>query len=358
MLGSLKTVGGIFRVYAKQISPLLQIYVSPVNIDPADPAMPITAPESYSRTLARDLGPFYTQGMAQDTAALRQGVLNRAEYRAQSRLVSLEHLGLLRHELRRFESGLLFFHFFGVDQDSHMLWGKYEDELLDTYRMVDDAIAEVRRAAPEATLIVMSDHGFSTFDRTVHLNAWLAKEGFLTLDDPKNAGNDELFQHVDWSRTQAYSVGLNGLYLNLQGREREGIVEPGAAAEALLRKIEDRLLAWRDSEGGRPRRRRGAARAQRPVLPTAPCPTSSSAITPATALPGRPRSARCPCGKSKTTARSGAAITASPRASSPAFSSPTGRLAAREPRLQDLPVTLLAEFGVAASPAMSGKTVF
>ncbi len=190
--------------------------------------------------------------MAQDTKAYSAGVFDRADYIAQSRLVSLDHLKLLRYSLDHFHGGFLFFHFFGVDQDSHMLWGKYDDDLLNTYRMVDQTIGWVRQKIGDATLIVMSDHGFSTFNRAVNLNTWLMKEGFLVLDDPKNTSDEEVFPHVDWSRTQAYSVGLNGLYLNLQGREREGIVEPGNQADALLKKISERLLAARDPEGGKP----------------------------------------------------------------------------------------------------------
>jgi predicted AlkP superfamily phosphohydrolase/phosphomutase len=133
-----------------------------------------------------------------------------------------------------------------------MLWGKYDDDLLNTYRMVDQTIGWVRQKIGDATLIVMSDHGFSTFDRAVNLNSWLMKEGFLTLDDPKNVSDEEVFPHVDWSKTQAYAVGLNGLYLNLQGREREGIVQPGKEADELLQKISARLQASRDPQNGKP----------------------------------------------------------------------------------------------------------
>ncbi len=252
MIPGLKSAAGMFRLYAKQLHPKLEVYVSPVNIDPSDPELPITAPESYSKQLTKDIGLFYTQGMAQDTKAYQAGVFDRADYIAQSRQVSLDHLKLLRYGLDRFHGGFLFFHFFGVDQDSHMLWGKYDDDLLNTYRMVDQTIGWVRQKIGDATLIVMSDHGFSTFDRAVNLNTWLMKEGFLTLDDPKNTSDEEVFPHVDWSKTQAYSVGLNGLYLNLQGREREGIVEPGNEADALLKKIAARLQAARDPASGKP----------------------------------------------------------------------------------------------------------
>jgi predicted AlkP superfamily phosphohydrolase/phosphomutase len=154
--------------------------------------------------------------------------------------------------VEHFHGGLLFFHFFGTDQDSHMLWGKYDEELLSTYKMVDETIGWVREKMGDATLIVMSDHGFSSFDRAVNLNTWLLKEGFLVLDDAKNVSDEEMFPHVDWSKTQAYSIGLNGIYLNLKGREREGIVEPGNEADAIVKKIAEELEDAHDPDNGKP----------------------------------------------------------------------------------------------------------
>lgn len=251
LLPVIRSSSGMFRLYVKQLHPNFELYVSPINIDPSDPDLPITAPESYSRRLAKEVGLFYTQGMAQDTAAYRQGVFNRAEYIEQSREVSEEHWKLFWNALGRFHNGLLFFHFFGIDQDSHMLWGKYDDDLLGTYKSVDEAIGLVRKRAADATLIVMSDHGFTTFDRAVHLNSWLMKEGFLALDDPRSAGEEEFFAHVDWSRTKAYSIGLNGIYLNLQGRERDGIVAPGDEADAVLQSLVGKLKQARDPDTGK-----------------------------------------------------------------------------------------------------------
>ena len=247
----LKSVPGIVRIYARKLAPTLQIYVSPVNIDPAAPEVPISVPASYSRELAEAIGPYYTQGIAEDTAALRQGVFDLKDYLAQSRAVARERVAMLHHGLEHFHGGVFFLHFLGIDQNSHMLWGRHEDELLETYRFVDEAVGWVMARAGDATLVVMSDHGFAAFDRAVHLNTWLMREGFLTLDDPSATGPDEMFAHVDWSRTQAYALGLNGLYLNLRGRERQGVVEPGPQAELILRVIARRLEDFRDPVGGR-----------------------------------------------------------------------------------------------------------
>jgi predicted AlkP superfamily phosphohydrolase/phosphomutase len=156
----------------------------------------------------------------------------------------------LRYGVENFKEGLLFFHFFGVDQNSHMLWGKFNDDLLETYKLVDQALGWTMEHAKNASVVVMSDHGFSTFDRAVHLNSWLMKEGFLKLDNPANVGADELFAHVDWTGTQAYALGLNGLYLNLSGRERNGSVDP-MESRFVLNKLKERLLQFKDPDTGK-----------------------------------------------------------------------------------------------------------
>ncbi len=355
----LKSAAGMFRIYAKKLRPNFEVYVSPINIDPFEPELPITAPASYSRTLAESLGPFYTQGMAQDTAALRQGVFNRADYLAQSRAVDEQTLGLLRYGLDHFADGVLFFHFFGVDQNSHMLWGKYEDLLLDTYKLVDRSLAWIREKAGDATLIVMSDHGFAAFDRAVHLNTWLLKEGFLALDDPRNTGNEEMFVHVDWPRTQAYSVGLNGVYLNLQGREREGTVAPGAEADFVIKKITERLLAFRDPDSGKPvvssvtlprKEFHGPAVETAPDILVGYFPAYRSSwqtalgAVPAKLVEDNTEEWR---GDHCIDARFVPGVLLSNR-----------RSRAADPHLYDLTVTLLAEFGIRPGAGMIGHTIY
>ncbi|MCS6952973.1 MAG: alkaline phosphatase family protein [Bryobacterales bacterium] len=352
-------VAGMFRIYAKRLKPYVEVYISPLNLDPEDPALPISTPPSYSRELARAVGPFFTQGMAEDTAALRRGIFTLEEYLQQSRLVSLEHLRLLRFELSRFQDGLLFFHFFGVDQDSHILWGEHEHRLLETYRMADAALGEVLQKAPDATVIVMSDHGFARFDRAVHLNTWLWKEGFLHLDDPSKASDQEGFPHVDWSRTRAYALGLNAVYLNLTGRETGGIVAPGSEAENLLREIRRRLLAWRDPATGAHAAEavylgrdvyRGAAAHEAPDLIVGWAPGyRASWQTALGAVPGI-------VAEDNRDEWRGDHCIAAERVPGVLIVNRPLRQAA--PRLADLTVTLLREFGVPPPSPMRGRPLF
>jgi predicted AlkP superfamily phosphohydrolase/phosphomutase len=118
------------------------------------------------------------------------------------------------------------------------------------YRAVDAAIGDVMRRFPEAEIIVMSDHGFTSFDRSVHLNTWLWQQGFLALQGLPGGDNEGL-ANVDWSKTQAYAIGLNGLYLNLAGREKNGIVQPGPAGDAIIQKLRGELTQFRDPSNGR-----------------------------------------------------------------------------------------------------------
>jgi predicted AlkP superfamily phosphohydrolase/phosphomutase len=243
-----KSVSGVFRLYLQQVHPYLRIYVSPVNPDPRNPTLPLSTPAGFSRTLAEELGPFYTQGIAEETSAFRAGIFSKDEFLNQSHKVLEDSLRMFRYELGHFSRGLLFYYFSSVDQNSHMLWGRYESDLLDIYRRMDDAVGEAMRQ-PDTDLFILSDHGFAPFNRAVHLNSWLVSEGLMALDDPENSSDKEGFPHTQWGKTQAYALGLNGIYLNLSGREAGGIVSI-AAKQHVLEEIARKLLVFRDPATG------------------------------------------------------------------------------------------------------------
>ena len=240
---------GEFRLFVKQLRPTFQLYVSAVNADPVSPALPIAAPPNWGRDIARETGRFYTMGTPEDTAALRQHVLSHEEFRQQTHAVFEEERSLLRYCLRHYKDGMLFFYFSAVDQNSHILWGKYESELLDVYHQVDECIGEVSAKQPDAEVIVMSDHGFTSFARAANLNSWLSHRGFLALSAA--AHDNSSLSDIDWTSTDAYAVGLNGLYVNLKGREAHGSVSAGQAQRALIANLREQLLAWRDPLNGK-----------------------------------------------------------------------------------------------------------
>ena len=98
---------------------------------------------------------------------------------------------------------------------------------------------------------VCSDHGFAPYYRSFHVNAWLREHGYLVLKDGVRPGTTEFLAGIDWSRTRAYSIGINGLYLNLRGREKYGSVNPGREREDLLQELVRELEAVVDPEVGR-----------------------------------------------------------------------------------------------------------
>lgn len=249
LISHLSSVRGMFRVFAKQLHPGFELYISPINIDPISPALPISAPSIWGRTVAGEIGRFSTLGIPEDTSAPRQHVFTLSEFRSQAQLVFEEERNLLRYSLRHLTGGLLFFYFSSIDQNSHILWGRHEPELLQVYREVDECVGEVRRAFPSTPLIILSDHGFTTFARAVHLNAWLKDRGFLSLTG--SPGDDTNLNSVDWSATEAYAIGLNGLYLNRKGREVHGTVASGEQSNALIANLREQLLAWRDPVNGK-----------------------------------------------------------------------------------------------------------
>jgi predicted AlkP superfamily phosphohydrolase/phosphomutase len=265
MIPGVMTVGGNVRLLLRSVSPSFGLYVSPINIDPRDPAMTISTPDDYSAELAAARGgAFHTQGIPEDTKALSAHVTTNAEFLQQAQTVLAERLDLYRYELSRFDDGLLFFYFSSSDQVTHMFWrtmdhahpayrpdedAAYTDVIRDVYRQLDAALGEaMAKLDDKTTLLVMSDHGFSPYYQSFHLSTWLLDNGYVKLKDPTDRKSEFLI-NVNWYGTKAYTLGINGLYLNLVGREKFGIV--GAAdADRLLDEIATKLLAVRDPATG------------------------------------------------------------------------------------------------------------
>ncbi len=283
------TVGSVGRFYLKQLTPNFELYVTPLQIDPGNPFMPISQPASWSKDLCSELGIFYTLGIPEDAQAYNHGVLNAREFWDQIMIVYNERSRALDYLLDHQAEDFLFFYFGTIDQGCHMLWnfmdpqhpGYVQDDVLKDgiaklYELIDGRLGRVRQSlGKDATLIVMSDHGFAPFYWEVNLNTWLLEQGFITLKDPSKQESGEFFSNVDWSRTRAYAAGLNGLYVNLKGREKNGIVAAGAEYDGLMDQIDKALLAMRDPRNNnqpvslalRPRRDfKGAEREKAPDI--------------------------------------------------------------------------------------------
>lgn len=180
---------------------------------------------------------------------------------------------------------------------------KYGHHMLRIYKRADQFLGEIIESLDEhTTLVLMSDHGMGSQYYTLYLNNWLLRNGFLKLKhDPwtrlkylafrmgwgmslafrvgkalgltrlgveavfpskKKQGRSPLlrladklflsFNDIDWSRTQAYAVGnFAQIFVNLQGREPQGIVEPGQEYLRVRQKIIDGLREFVDPNTGR-----------------------------------------------------------------------------------------------------------
>jgi predicted AlkP superfamily phosphohydrolase/phosphomutase len=201
----------------------------------------------------------------------------------------------------------------GTDEVAHAFWHHMDDShpahdaagsaahrhaILEYYQQVDQYTGALLEAVgPDATALIMSDHGAGPLYKDVYLNEWLRQEGYLAAAQPAVLGRSllarwgitregvsrllrerglghleqgikdllgeriewlprsrrgSLEDTVDWPRTRAYSFGYHGqVYINLQGREPLGIVPP-AEKETLCAEIERALRAWSDPDDGEP----------------------------------------------------------------------------------------------------------
>jgi predicted AlkP superfamily phosphohydrolase/phosphomutase len=261
----MKKVTGICRMQVLESDEHFSLYICPINVDPASPAMPISHPGYYATYLAKRNGPFATLGLAEDTWALNEKVIDDAAFLEMTYDIDAEREVQFFGALDRLRKGSLVCVFDTTDRIQHMFWRYLEDghpaaEGLDPAPEHENAIenlylhndALVGRVLDKLQdgdlLFVISDHGFTSFRRGVNLNRWLLDNGYLHLKDGTD-GSTEWLRDVDWSRTRAYSLGLTGMFLNIKGRESEGIVEP-ADAPALRAEIIERMSGLVDEEKG------------------------------------------------------------------------------------------------------------
>jgi predicted AlkP superfamily phosphohydrolase/phosphomutase len=258
-------VNGICRMMVIEMDEHVSLYVSPINIEPAKPAMPIAHPSYYSTYLEKKVGPYATLGLAEDTWALNEGVTDDRTFWTQTLDIDREREQMLHLALDRLRKGALVTVFDAADRANHMFWRyiedghpaargidspEYQDAIENLYRRNDEIVGRVMdRLHDDDVLVVLSDHGCTSFRRGINLNAWLREQGYLYVDDAHD-GEDEWLQRVDWSKTRAYAVGLVGIFLNLRGLEAQGLGESGDEYEELKQELAQKLGGLVDAETG------------------------------------------------------------------------------------------------------------
>lgn len=255
---------GTCRFLLRRFDPRLELYCTPVQIDPDKPVMPISHPRVYSTYLSRLLGPFATLGLAEDTWALSEGVISEGAFLTQVYDIHDERRRMLLDALRRVKRGLVACVFDAPDRVQHMFWrfmdrdhpawvsneNGNEHAIRDMYVKMDQTLGELlEQIGDDTAVIVMSDHGFKPFRRGVDLNAWLLANGYLKLKDNAEVSDQQYLAEVDWSQTRAFAIGLAGIFINQRGREAQGIVDVGPDYEQLVEELAAKLTGLKDPDG-------------------------------------------------------------------------------------------------------------
>jgi len=256
-------VNGLCKFLLLATGPEFGLYVTPVNIDPEHPAMPVGYPPVYSVYLAKKQGPFATLGLAEDTWALNEHVIDDDQFIQQCIDMDREREAMFFDALDKVPRGLCVCVFDGTDRLQHTFWRdidlqhparpdqavlEHRNVIEDLYRRMDDLVGRTvaRCRRKDTLLMVISDHGFGPFRRGIDLNRWLEENGYLKLDDSRR--HQEHLAGVDWSRTRAFAIGLAGIYLNIKDKYAQGIVAPDGEADQLREEIAGRLTALVDHE--------------------------------------------------------------------------------------------------------------
>lgn len=270
------SIEGMVQFHLIKADDDLQLYVSPVNWKPDAPPVPMSSPARFAGDLYKTLGPFRTLGWAEATWPLNEERMTEATFMDDLYRAFDDRAQVILNRLTSGSWDLLVGVIESTDRVQHMMWHHRDDShpMHDTtqaagqqdaipriYRRADQFVAEViDQLGPDVPLMIVSDHGFHSWRKAVNLNTWLVQNGFMVLKGQTQSKDKtledlfsgaEFFEHVDWSKTRAYAMGLGQIYFNLRGREGQGIVSTGEEYRTLSDDLAARLKAdLRDPDTG------------------------------------------------------------------------------------------------------------
>lgn len=265
---------GMVRFYLLSTRPALKLYMSPIHFHPDDEGIPISYPRDYAEKLLKRFGYYKTMGWAIDTWTISSGLCNEDQFLSDLNNTVDAYERMMKGLLSDENTDLYVQVYNFTDRIAHILWRymdpkhpmyvaakapKYQEAMRQAYERMDRIVGEaMERIGPKTTLIVLSDHGFASFRKGINYNRWLIDNGYMTLKADTGVltlrdlfdDNSLLFKNVDWSRTKAYALGLGSLYINLKGREKHGIVNPGPEYDALCKELKERIPQMVDPDTG------------------------------------------------------------------------------------------------------------
>ncbi len=244
------SVHAITQVILTGIKEKVSLYFLPLQIHPLHSLWHYATPASLVKDAWKNAGPFLTLGWPQDTNALEDGCITDEQFLSLCDSIFASRQRIFFRLLDGFREGVLAGIFDCLDRVQHMFLRTNPGIVEGWYVKLDRFVGEVqsrieRSGLDKVRLLVLSDHGFRTFEHKVHLNRWLVESGYMTL--AHQTENPDL-RDVAWDRTRAYALGLNSIYLNVAGREGQGIVQ-AEEIESLLEELKSGLLDWKTRDG-------------------------------------------------------------------------------------------------------------
>lgn len=251
-LGLFLSVNAITRVILTRTGADVVLYMLPLQQHPLHTPWDYGSPSGFVKDSWHECGPFLTLGWPQDTTALEEGCISDEQFLDLCDSIAEARERVLMHHLKDFDEGVLACVFDTLDRIQHMFWREQPDVVKNWYVKLDAFVGRVekylaRNGSAPPHVVIVSDHGFTDFNYKVHLNRWLIDRGYLVA---RATGPDGSLSTAEWSRTRAYALGLNGLYVNLTGREGRGIVKQ-AEYDATVEQLRQALTQWRGPDNRR-----------------------------------------------------------------------------------------------------------
>ena len=267
-------IHGMAQFFLIENEPEVKLYMSPINWDPRNPPIAITEPGSWSKQLVKEVGIYRTIGWAEATWPLNEDRIDEQTFIEDAFVAMNDRIKIMEHELSKKNWNLFVSVYETTDRFQHMLYrlidpqhpyydaelaAKYSRALRDVYIGCDKIVGKaMEHVDSDTTFMVVSDHGFHSWRKSVNLNTWLVKNGYMflygmeekmyTLDDLFDRG--QFWVNTDWTKTKAYAMGLGQIYINLQGREKFGTVSPGEEYARLQDELVAGLKEFKDPETG------------------------------------------------------------------------------------------------------------
>ena len=267
-------VHGMVQLYLINAGPELQLYISPVNWKPDNPPAPMSSPPSFAGDIYERLGPYRTLGWAEATWPLNEDRIDEKVFMDDLFRAFDDRAQVILQRIDAHQWDLLVGVIESTDRVQHMMWrlidpahpmydkalaARFGDAIERVYRKCDEFLGEVMTRVNDTTpILIVSDHGFHSFRQSVNLNTWLVQQGFMAVHGQQPGekklqdlfGGGTFWENVDWSRTSAYAMGLGQVYINLKGREKSGIVAPGAESKQVQNDLANRLMTMTDPNTG------------------------------------------------------------------------------------------------------------